>query len=235
MMTMNGAGVVPPAREQVEGLDQVHVASDTSLAIGGITKRYFDIVLSSVCLVMLAPLFCLVALAVKLSSRGPVLYGHERVGHGGQMFKCWKFRTMCVDGDATLEAYLQDNPNERQEWETNRKLRNDPRVTRIGAVLRMTSVDELPQALNVLRGEMSMVGPRPVVQDELEKYGNAAALYLRARPGITGLWQVSGRSDVGYDQRVSLDSQYVVNWSLAHDIGIILRTIPAVISTKGSY
>ncbi len=210
--------------------------SDTaSAALGGRVKRTFDILAAAFALTFLLPLFALVAVAVKLSSRGDVLYGHVRIGHAGREFRCWKFRTMVSDGDAVLERYLADHPDERDEWVKNRKLRNDPRVTRIGAVLRAYSVDELPQIINVLAGEMSLVGPRPVVQDELEMYGPAASHYLGTRPGITGLWQVSGRSDTSYEQRITFDTNYVLNWSLIGDFAIMFRTIPAVLSSKGSY
>ncbi len=203
--------------------------------IGGRSKRALDLLIAGLALLILLPLVILVALAVKLSSPGPVLYGHQRIGHGGKTFRCWKFRSMVPDGAAILEAYFEADPKAREIWNTDRKLQNDPRVTRIGAVLRAFSIDELPQLLNVLKGEMSIVGPRPVVQEELDTYGGAAALYLRTRPGITGLWQVSGRSDLGFRQRITLDADYVTNWSLSLDMTIILRTVPVVISAKGSY
>ncbi|PJI91458.1 exopolysaccharide production protein ExoY [Yoonia maricola] len=204
-------------------------------AVGGILKRAVDIIIASTALLMLAPLFVMVAIAVKLAAPGPALYGHSRVGYQGRTFRCWKFRSMVTDGDRVLQEYLTQNPQERDTWERDRKLRNDPRVTRIGAVLRAYSVDELPQLINVLFGDMSIVGPRPVVDDELAMYGTAAPIYLSARPGITGLWQVSGRSDTSYEQRVSFDTTYVQGWSLVSDISIILRTIPAVVSSRGSY
>ncbi|MDX8354999.1 sugar transferase [Cognatiyoonia sp. IB215182] len=210
-------------------------AKEPAKALGGIAKRGLDILIAGTALTLLAPLFLLVAAAVKFASPGPIFYGHKRIGHGGASFRCWKFRSMVTDGDRVLEEYLAKHPDERDEWETTRKLRNDPRVTRIGAVLRAYSVDELPQLINVLLGDMSIVGPRPVVQDELDMYGEAAPLYLSTRPGITGLWQVSGRSDTSYDQRVALDTRYVQAWSLWSDLVIILRTVPAVISSKGSY
>ncbi|EBA11543.1 sugar transferase [Roseobacter sp. CCS2] len=203
--------------------------------VGGASKRLFDICAALIALIMLAPLFLFTAIAIKLVSPGPVLYGHRRIGHNGRYFKCWKFRSMVTDGDAVLAKYLADHPQERDEWVRSRKLRDDPRVTRLGAVLRAYSVDELPQIINVLMGDMSIVGPRPVVRDELDIYGSAAAQYLRSRPGITGLWQVSGRSDTSYEQRIKFDTQYVQNWSLAADLWIIMRTIPAVVSSKGSY
>lgn len=210
-------------------------ARNRRFAVGGRVKRALDITLASVGLILLLPLFVLVALAVKLTSPGPVLYGHSRIGFRGRTFRCWKFRSMVCDGDAVLEAHFQSHPEDRREWEVNRKLREDPRVTKLGAVLRAYSVDELPQLLNVLRGDMSFVGPRPVVREELENYGADAMHYLNTRPGITGLWQISGRSDVSYDQRVALDSAYVRNWSFGADCLIILKTIPAVVAAKGSY
>lgn len=207
----------------------------SSGALGGVGKRTVDLLVAAVALTLLAPLFLLVAVSVKCSGPGPVFYGHKRVGLDGASFRCWKFRSMVTDGDRILSDYIANHPDEREEWETNRKLRNDPRVTRIGSVLRAYSVDELPQLINVLTGDMSIVGPRPVTEDELGLYGNAAALYLMTRPGITGLWQVSGRSDTSYVERVALDTRYVQAWSFWSDLMIILRTIPAVVSSKGSY
>ncbi len=204
-------------------------------ALGGLAKRIFDCVYSLVGLIFLSPLILMVAVAIKLASPGPILYGHTRVGFGGKTFKCWKFRTMVVNGDEVLDAHLRANPADRYQWETTRKLRNDPRVTALGRVLREYSIDELPQLINVFRGEMSFVGPRPVVAEELERYGPKADLYLATRPGITGLWQVSGRSDTGYDERVALDASYVERWSLASDIVILARTVPAVVGARGSY
>jgi exopolysaccharide production protein ExoY len=177
----------------------------------------------------------MLAALVKLSDGGSVIYGHRRVGRNGDVFRCWKFRTMVENGDEVLAAYLAANPSEREEWNATRKLQNDPRVTRVGAVLRKLSLDELPQIVNILRGEMSFVGPRPVVKDELELYGNAAPFYLRSRPGLTGLWQVSGRNDVSYGTRVAFDRYYVENWSFTSDIKILVLTVPAVFSSRGSY
>ncbi len=204
-------------------------------ALGGLAKRIFDCVYSIAGLIFLAPLILMIAVAIKIISPGPVLYAHTRIGFGGKPFKCWKFRTMVVNGDEVLEAHLNANPADRYQWETTRKLRHDPRVTRLGRVLREYSIDELPQLINVFRGEMSFVGPRPVVADELLRYGPKAELYLATRPGITGLWQVSGRSDTGYDERVALDACYVERWSLATDIVILARTVPAVVGARGSY
>ncbi|MBF9033137.1 sugar transferase [Rhodobacterales bacterium HKCCE2091] len=193
-----------------------------------------DILIAGTAICLFAPLLLLVALAVRLTSPGPVLYGHERVGLNGRTFLCWKFRTMRADANEVLASYLASDPALAQEWEETRKLRRDPRVTRLGRILREYSVDELPQLLNVLRGEMSIVGPRPVLAVELTRYGGAAEQYLAARPGITGLWQVSGRSDTSYRERVQLDHRYVTNWSLAEDVRIILKTVPAVIGARGA-
>ena len=203
--------------------------------VGGMTKRGMDVAGALIGLVMMGPLFLMLAALVKLSDGGPVLYGHSRIGRGGRPFKCLKFRTMRVDGDRLLEAYLANNPEARAEWAATRKLKCDPRVTRVGAVLRKLSLDELPQILNILRGDMSIVGPRPVVLEELDAYGAAARHYLRARPGLTGLWQVSGRNDVSYDARVRFDTHYVENWSVVEDLRIIVLTVPAVCLSRGSY
>lgn len=204
-------------------------------ALGGIAKRTFDIAAATCILLMLAPLFLFTAVAVWITSGAPILYGHERIGLGGRRFRCWKFRTMCADATEVLHRHLETDEAARVEWAATRKLRNDPRITRFGRVLREYSVDELPQLLNVIRGDMSLVGPRPVVEEELAHYGPEAEAYCSARPGITGLWQVSGRSDTGYRRRVELDAEYVRSWSLGCDLRILLLTVPAVIGARGSY
>ncbi len=206
--------------------------SDTP--VGGPAKRVFDAVFALALLLAFAPLLILVALAVKLVSPGPAFYGHTRIGFGGAAFKCWKFRTMVVNGDEVLAQYLDEHPEARAEWEDNRKLRHDPRVTALGEVLRKYSVDELPQLFNVLLGQMSFVGPRPVVRAELKRYGAASASYLATRPGITGLWQTSGRSDTSYEARVALDDRYVSEWSAGLDAVILIKTIPVVLGARGS-
>ena len=203
--------------------------------IGGPLKRSFDIAGSLAGLVLLSPLFLMVALLVKLSDGGPIFYGHKRIGRGGRVFACLKFRTMVQDGERVLTAHLAANPEANAEWTATRKLKNDPRVTRVGQVLRKLSLDELPQIINILQGDMSLVGPRPVVRDELEIYGSAAVYYLKSRPGLTGLWQVSGRNDVSYDTRVAFDRHYVENWSMVEDIRIIIKTVPAVWMSRGCY
>ena len=209
--------------------------SDVFPPTGGILKRAFDVTAALMGLILISPLFVMLMLLVKFSDRGPIFYGHRRIGHNGKTFGCLKFRTMVVDGDRVLQAYLQANPRAMDEWRATRKLQNDPRVTLVGAVLRKLSLDELPQLINIIRGEMSVVGPRPVVADELERYETSAIYYLQSRPGLTGLWQVSGRNDVSYESRVAFDTHYVKNWSLSSDMMIIAKTIPAVCLSRGSY
>jgi Undecaprenyl-phosphate galactose phosphotransferase WbaP len=210
---------------------QVGLASPLSQ----LTKRLFDIVASSLLLVGLSPLLLIVGLAVAADG-GPIFFEHERVGRRGKLFNCLKFRTMVPNADEVLEHLLARDPKARREWQTTRKLREDPRNTRLGRGLRASSIDELPQLFNVLRGEMSLVGPRPVVQQELsEHYKSDNSYYLLVRPGVTGLWQTSGRSSLDYEQRVHLDTWYVRNWSLWGDLMILARTVPAVIGGRGAY
>jgi exopolysaccharide production protein ExoY len=204
-------------------------------ALGGGFKRGFDFAGALAGIVLLSPLLLMLAALVKVSDGGSIFFGHRRVGRNGSVFRCWKFRTMVENGDEVLAAHLAANPLEREQWIATRKLQRDPRVTRVGAVLRKLSLDELPQIINILIGEMSFVGPRPVVKDELELYGSAAACYLQSRPGLTGLWQVSGRNDVSYKTRVAFDRHYVENWSFAFDLKILVLSVPAVFSSRGSY
>ena len=197
-------------------------------------KRAFDVVAATALLIVIAPVMLAIAAAIKLDG-GTIIYRHNRIGLGGRPFLCFKFRTMVQDADRCLAAYLETNAQAAAEWAHRRKLSKDPRVTRIGAILRKTSLDELPQLFNVIRGEMSLVGPRPVVQAELDQhYGGAAAAYMSCRPGLTGLWQVSGRSDTCYETRVALDTRYVREWSLLGDIKILAKTLPAVVARRGA-
>jgi exopolysaccharide production protein ExoY len=187
-----------------------------------------DIAVAAVGLVLLSPLMASIAIIIRLTMGGPVLFGHNRIGHDGRVFRCYKFRTMIVGADAALRQYLARNPQAENEWHRTQKLRYDPRITPLGRFLRKTSIDELPQLVNVLRGDMSCVGPRPVVADELVRYGDKAPDYLRARPGLTGAWQVSGRTSLGYADRVALDAEYVRYWSIWKDVLILVKTIPAI-------
>ncbi len=197
-------------------------------------KRCFDLIVGCLLLLLTAPLFGLIGWRLARKG-GPIFYGHTRIGKGGRRFKCLKFRTMVPDADRVLEEYLEAHPELKEEWETHHKLRHDPRITRMGIWLRRTSLDELPQLINVIKGDMSMVGPRPVVADELDKYGDNLFYYVESKPGLTGLWQVSGRSDVTYRQRVHLDSWYVRNWSLWCDLVIMIKTPKAVLKGFGAY
>jgi lipopolysaccharide/colanic/teichoic acid biosynthesis glycosyltransferase len=186
-------------------------------------KRAFDFLVSGTALILLAPFFAVVAALVALGSKGPVFYGHVRVTRGGNSFRCWKFRTMVQDADAVLADMLRD-PKLAEEWARNQKLKNDPRVNAIGEFLRRTSLDELPQLFNIFRGEMSFVGPRPVTQPELARYAERVSSYLSVRPGLTGPWQIGGRSDTCFNQRVALDHHYVKTAGFFSDIWIMLRT-----------
>lgn len=199
------------------------------------TKRALDLLLTSCASVVLLPLVGIIALAIRLDSPGPVFFGHRRIGRAGRTFPAWKFRTMVVNGDEVLQNCLANSPEMRMEWELTQKLRNDPRVTRIGKFLRRTSLDELPQLWNVVRNEMSLVGPRPIVQAEVARYGQHFETYVKVEGGVTGLWQVSGRNDTTYEERVSLDTYYVRNWSVWLDLCILFRTIGVVLFRKGAY
>ena len=185
--------------------------------------------------VLLLPLLALIAIGVKISSPGPIFYGQKRVGRGGKSFVAWKFRSMKCDADRELARHLEANPRLRAEWEKTQKLKNDPRITGFGRLVRKTSLDELPQLWNVLFAEMSLVGPRPIVESEIVKYNDAFQLYARVRPGITGLWQVSGRNLTTYDQRVHLDATYVRNWSPWLDLYVLARTVRVVLFSEGAF
>jgi len=197
-------------------------------------KRTLDLLVTGVGGVLVGPLMFAIAVVIKFDSPGPVFYGHRRVGAAGKHFLCWKFRTMHVNAEQLLERYLQTSPVLQAEWEQKQKLHDDPRVTRVGRLLRQCSLDELPQLWNVLRGEMSLTGPRPIVDAEVPKYGKVYKLYKRIRPGMSGLWQVSGRSDTGYAERVEMDSYYVRNWSVWLDFIILARTIIIVAFGRGA-
>lgn len=200
-------------------------------------KRCFDILFSLLCLIIGIPVFLIIAGLIFFTSRGKIIYSHERIGRGGKPFSCYKFRSMYPNADQRLKELLSNNPDLRQEWQKTFKLKQDPRITPIGSFLRKTSLDELPQLWNVLRGDLSMVGPRPVIKEEIEKYYCLKAnKILSVRPGLTGLWQVSGRSDIQcYQKRIQLDEFYVDHQSFLLDLKLIAKTIPTVIFSKGSY
>jgi len=198
-------------------------------------KRTFEWLAIIIALPFLVPLALGIALLIRLDSRGPILIRHRRIGRFGRHFMCYKFRSMVPDADEILDRHLANNPEAREQWQRDHKLRNDPRITRVGKFLRQTSLDELPQLLNVLVGQMSLVGPRPIIDKEVRRYGTGFDLYCRVRPGITGLWQVSGRNDLPYHERVRLDVYYVRNWSVWMDLYILTRTIVAVLFSRGAY
>jgi len=200
-----------------------------------IIKYLFEIIFGAVIFILLIPVMLIIALAIKTDSPGPIGYSHKRIGHKGKEFECYKFRTMVVNADEILEDILAKDSNLREEWEQSFKLKEDPRVTRIGKILRKSSLDELPQIINVIKGDMSLVGPRPIVEDEIVRFGDYARDCFAVRPGMTGLWATSGRSDMDYDERARLEAWYIHNWSLWLDISILFRTISVVIKGKGAY
>jgi lipopolysaccharide/colanic/teichoic acid biosynthesis glycosyltransferase len=197
--------------------------------------RCIDVFVSVIALLFLAPVMLLAAATVTLQDGGPPLYAQERVGRGGRAFRCYKFRSMVMDSQARLADLLAKDPAARMEWEQNHKLRRDPRITFFGHFLRKSSLDELPQLFNILRGEMSVVGPRPIVREEIHKYGRFFRYYTKVTPGLTGLWQVSGRNNVDYGRRVSLDVLYVRKRSPILNLYIMAKTIPAVLAQRGTY
>jgi Undecaprenyl-phosphate galactose phosphotransferase WbaP len=198
-------------------------------------KRLLDLLLVSLGGLVILPFLLLIALLIKLSSPGPVLYGHKRLGLNGKYFKAYKFRSMIIGAEKKLENLLEADPRLREEWEASHKLKDDPRVTKIGNLLRRTSFDEFPQLINILKGEMSLVGPRPVTDPEIEKYGENSMRVLSVKPGLTGLWQVSGRSDTDYAERVSHDLYYIQSWSVWLDLWILYRTPGVILRGKGAY
>lgn len=201
---------------------------------GVILKRSLDLCVAGAAGVIASPVFIMLYLATKLSSPGPVFYGQRRIGRNGQYFTAWKFRSMVTNADAVLEQHLSRDPELRKEWELTQKLTNDPRVLPVGKLLRKTSLDELPQLWNVIRGEMSLVGPRPIVDAEVPRYGNIFAYYKMVRPGVTGMWQISGRSNTTYAERVRYDEYFVRNWSIWLDLYILFRTVKTVLLREGA-
>lgn len=197
-------------------------------------KRVFDVAIAACALAFFAPVMAIIAVALLVQDGRPVFYKHRRIGLGGRPFQCWKFRTMTKDAEQRLRHLLDSSETCRQQWRSNQKLDQDPRAHRIGAFLRTSSLDELPQFVNVLRGDMSVVGPRPIVVDEMPRYGDHVGYYLAQRPGITGLWQVTRRSDTSYDERVKLDVRYSQTWTIGGDIAIIARTVAVLLTTQAN-
>ena len=197
--------------------------------------RVLDIALILLAAPFILLFFIIMSILIMLDSKGGPIYGQTRIGRGGRHFKAYKFRTMVLHADQKLQRYLDESPELKAEWLATHKLKKDPRVTRVGAILRKVSLDELPQFWNIIVGEMSLIGPRPIVDAEIEKYGECFGLYVQARPGLTGLWQVSGRSDTSYKQRVELDEYYLLNRSIGLDLLILLKTVYVVVGRKGAY
>lgn len=200
-----------------------------------IIKRVFDIIVSIFGGLLISPILIIVTMLVAVENHGHIIFAHKRVGKNGILFPCYKFQSMVPDAQKKLKEYLDQNPAARKEWEETFKLTNDPRITKLGAFLRKTSLDELPQLRNVIKGDMSLVGPRPIVQEEIDKYDKNFREYSMVLPGITGMWQASGRSDTTYEERVAMDTWYVRNWSIWIDIMYLFKTIKAVFVGKGAY
>ena len=202
---------------------------------GEFGKTIFDFTLTFIGTICISPLLAYIAYRIKKEDPGPVIFAYDCVGKNGKIFKCYKFRSMVINAQERLVQYLRENEEAREEWEKYYKLKKDPRITKFGEKLRKSSLDELPQLFNVLKGEMSLVGPRPIITAELERYNDEVDYYLLSKPGMTGLWQVSGRSDVDYETRVYLDAWYVKNWSMWNDIAILFKTIGVVLKKDGAY
>ena len=208
-----------------------HLANSLNILL----KTIFDYTLTIIGTLLILPILALIALKIRMDSPGPIIYDGVRLGKNGKLFKCYKFRSMYTNGDEILDKYFQEHPKMYAEWKTYHKLENDPRVTKFGAFMRRTSLDELPQIFNVLLGDMSLVGPRPYLPEEEAEMGEFAKTVLMAKPGITGFWQTSGRSDVSFDERVKMDCWYICNWNLWMDVVILFKTFIVVLGRKGAY
>ncbi len=238
LMVMSDAATLPTlwgASRCIGRLSGIEVRNGLLLTTLQGVKRAFDLAVAISVLCLSLPLLVGIMAVMKLTSRGPIFFGHTRIGRHGRRFRAWKFRTMHTNGDAILREYLQRVVSAQEEWTRDRKLRNDPRVTRFGALLRKLSLDELPQIWKVLRGDMSIVGPRPIVESEVRLYGDVFRLYSSVKPGITGLWQVSGRTNLSYDDRVLLDQFYIRHWSPWLDVYILAKTVVALVKRDGAY
>lgn len=234
-MPVSAASSIPfEALDPLQHHAPTATAPDTVAADAAIT-RTIDVAVALAAILVLLPLLVLIVVALKLTSPGPVLFAHRRIGKHGRVFPCFKFRSMVVNSAEVLDRHLAENPEARAEWARDQKLRDDPRITPIGRLLRRSSLDEVPQIFNVLRGEMSMVGPRPIVEAEVIRYRQYIVDYQSVKPGITGLWQISGRNNTTYRRRVALDTAYARGRSVKLDLAIMARTVPAVIFGSGCY
>lgn len=220
---------------EISGMLALEMRQNLLYGHNRIAKRLIDLLLLMLGVLFILPMTTLIAIAILIESGWPVFFKHERIGRGGKSFATYKYRTMVRDAQHVLETALEESEELKREWESNQKLRDDPRLTKIGKIVRRLSLDELPQLWNVLKGEMSLVGPRPITKKEIERYGDSFDLYTQVLPGLTGLWQVSGRSDLSYAERVWLDTHYVRNWSIWLDLVILVRTVWVVIAGIGAY
>jgi exopolysaccharide biosynthesis polyprenyl glycosylphosphotransferase len=223
---------------EIEIIDDMPILKLKEVFIGGSeghVKRLIDFILSFIAIIILSPLFIILAILIKIDSKGPVFFVQDRIGLNGKLFKAYKFRTMILNAEEILLKWLEENPDIRDEYLINHKLKDDPRITRVGKFLRKTSLDELPQLFNVLKGDMSLVGPRPYLVRELNDVSSYAKYLWRVPPGITGLWQISGRNDVDFEGRLKMDMQYISNWNIWLDLNILFKTIPAVLKKDGAY
>jgi len=223
---------------EIEIIDDMPILKLKEVFIGGSeghVKRLIDFILSFIAIIILSPLFFILAILIKIDSKGPVFFVQDRIGLNGKLFKAYKFRTMILNAEEILLKWLEENPEIRDEYLINHKLKDDPRITRVGKFLRKTSLDELPQLFNVLKGDMSLVGPRPYLVRELNDVSSYAKYLWRVPPGITGLWQISGRNDVDFEGRLKMDMQYISNWNIWLDLNILFKTIPAVLKKDGAY
>jgi Undecaprenyl-phosphate galactose phosphotransferase WbaP len=230
-----GMRSVSVAARDICGVLALEMDERVTLLVPQLLKRCFDVLVATFVALLISPVLLLLCAAVRLSSPGPLFYGQRRIGKGQRTFKVWKFRSMVLNAEEVLQEHLDADPALRAEWERDHKLRRDPRVTRVGNLLRKTSLDELPQIWNVICGQMSLVGPRPITHSEISRYGNRFEQYQRVLPGVTGLWQVSGRNTTTYEHRTRIDDYYVRNWSLSLDIYILVRTFKAILFSEGAY
>ena len=222
------------ARNGFSDLGNTHIRS-THKNPSSVLKRSFDVAVAFSALVFLAPMMLVIAFLIKNKDGGPALFEQTRIGLNGEEFTCLKFRSMVTNAAEELDKLLKSDPAAAAEWAKDQKLRNDPRITHVGRFIRKTSLDELPQLLNILKGEMSIIGPRPIVANEVAKYGSDFQHYASVKPGVTGLWQISGRNDTTYAERVQLDVTYARDWSFGLDLKIMFLTVPAVLFSKGAY
>ena len=237
IFTLTAAGVLPLSivrPTSIDGFGGIEFANQRKMRLLQTEKWVLDKLFAAIVFICALPIFVVVPLLVKLTSRGPVFYRHQRLGRRGRPIRVWKFRTMYADAEERLKAILESDPARRAEWEANFKLADDPRVTPLGRFLRRTSIDEFPQLFNVFAGDMTLVGPRPIVEGEIPRYGDSYETFSSVKPGVTGLWQASGRSDTDYVRRVALDVHYILNWSPWLDLWILKKTFAAVVFMRGA-